>query len=89
MTEFKGRDLSPGQQRWNQMLQFFRGRNEHLVALVKDGRHAFDTRWRGSFGSLAAAFRLVSHIVTLQDAMDGPRYDCYGPWPVCPDDIAS
>ena len=64
-------------------------RNEHLVALVKDGRHAFDTRWRGSVGSLAAAFRLVSHIVTLQDAMDGPRYDCYGPWPVCPDDIAS
>ena len=68
-------------------MQFFRGRNEHLVAAVKTGRKALDTTWRGSFLGLAAVLRVVMHMVTLEERMLGPRYDCFGPWPVCPDSI--
>ena len=73
--------------RLTRALQFFRGRNEHLVAAVKNGRNALDTTWRGSFAGLAAILRVVTHMVTLQERMLGPRYDCFGPWPVCPDSI--
>ena len=69
------------------MLQFFRGRNEHLVAEIKQGRKALCTQWRGSFLGLAAVLRIVVHMVALQERMLGPRYDCFGPWPVCPDSI--
>ena len=46
LTEFKdyGR-LTPQMLEWNDVLQFYRGRNEHGVAFVKDGRAALDTRW--------------------------------------------
>ena len=86
LTEFKnyGR-LSPQHLAWNDMLQFYRGRNEHLVAAVKDGRAALDTRWRGSYTGLCAVIRIVMHMCALQERMLGPRYDVFGPWPVCPD----
>jgi hypothetical protein len=68
ITEFKdfGR-LSEEQRDWNDMLQFFRGRNEHLVAAIKHGRKALDTKWRGSFLGLAAVLRIVVHMVALQE----------------------
>ena len=82
-------NLTPSELRWNDMLQFYRGRNEHLVAQLKTGRRTLDSRWRGSLTGLAAIFRIVTHLVTLQERMRGPRYDCYGPWPVCPDNICA
>ena len=40
LTEFKdyGSNMTPQMIAWNDMLQFYRGRNEHLVAAVKNGR---------------------------------------------------
>ena len=88
LTEFKDYGaLTEDQVDFNNMLQFYRGRNEHLVAAVKHGRNALDTKWRGSFLGLAAVLRIVVHMVTLQERMQGPRYECFGPWPVCPDSI--
>ena len=87
LTEFKGKNLTPQQMTWNNVLQWYRSRNEHMVAEVKQGRKALDTKWRGSFVGLAAILRIVVHMVALQERMRGPRYDCYGPWPVCPDHI--
>ena len=62
-TEFKdyGR-LTPDMLEWNNVLQFYRGRNEHEVAFVKDGRAASDTRWCGSYAELCAVLRLVVHL---------------------------
>jgi hypothetical protein len=90
LTEFKvyGGGLTEEQLNWNNTLQFFRGRNEHLVAAVKQGRKAISTQWRGSFAGLAAVLKIIVHMVGLQERMGGPRYDCFGPWPVCPDAIA-
>ena len=31
--------------------------------------------------------KLSAHMVGLQERMKGPRYDVFGPWPVCPDNI--
>jgi hypothetical protein len=87
LTEFKGKHLPPQARTWNSMLQWYRGRNEHMVAEVKNGRRAISTKWRGSFAGLAAVLRIVIHMVALQERMRGPRYDVYGPWPVCPDHI--
>ena len=88
LTEFKDYgSLTEEQLAFNDMLQFFRGRNEHLVASIKNGRKALCTKWRGSFLGLAAVLRIVVHMVALQERMLGPRYDCFGPWPVCPDAI--
>ena len=50
----KGRRLHPDAIQRNNMLQFFRGRNEHLVSEVKSTRKTLDTQWRGSFLGLAA-----------------------------------
>ena len=89
LTEFKDfGSLTEAKHAWNDTLQFYRGRNEHLVAAVKNGRAALDTKWRGSFAGLAAVLRVVMHMVTLEERMLGPRYDVFGPWPVCPDSIA-
>ena len=71
----------------NDMLQFYRGRNEHMVSVVKDGRAALDTRWRISYHLLCAVVRLVMHMCALEQRMLGPRYDVFGSWPVCPDHI--
>ena len=74
---------------WNDMLQFYRGRNEHEVATVKYGHLALSSRWRGSYLGLCAVLRLVMHMSALEQRMFGPRYDVFGPWPVCPEHIAS
>ena len=90
LTEFKDYgDLTPEMIAYNDMLQFYRARNEHLVAAVKNGRAALDTRWRGSYPGLCAVVRLVTHMVALEERMLGPRYDCFGLWPVCPNDVVA
>ena len=88
LTEFKNHGaLTREQLAWNDMLQFYRGRNEHIVSVVKNGRAALDTQWRGSYHLLCAVVRLVMHMCALEQRMQGPRYDVFGPWPVCPDHI--
>ena len=63
------------------------GRNEHLVQALKGGRNALSTTWRGSYSGICAVMKLTAHMVALQERMAGPRYDCYGPWPMCPAEI--
>ena len=42
LSEYKNYgSLSDSERSWNDQLQFFRGRNEHLVAAVKNGSAAF------------------------------------------------
>eukprot|EP00966_Prymnesium_polylepis_P105624 2446325-Prymnesium_polylepis.1 len=41
-------ELSELMLQWNKMLQFYRGRNEHLVSEIKQGR-CLDHRWRNSY----------------------------------------
>ena len=89
ICEYKGSNLPPHQLAWNEALQFYRGRNEHLVALVKNGSGATQGKWRGSFLGLSAVTRLVIHMAALQERMNGPRYDVFGPWPVCPNHIVA
>lgn len=69
---------------FNRLLQFYRGRNEHAVSELVQSRATLNTRWRGSFALLAAIARLSAHLSGLQERMRGPRYDCYGPWPMHP-----
>ena len=67
LTEFKlhkGAELSELQLEWNEMLQFYRGRNEHLVAEIKNGR-CLEAQWRHSYPLLCAVVRLVTHMVAL------------------------
>ena len=64
-------------------------RVEHLISEVVDGRKALSTTWRGSFSLLAAVMKISAHMVGLQERMKGPRYDVFGPWPVCPPHIAA
>ena len=40
-----------------------------------------------SYDGLCAILRLVVHLCALEERMIGPRYDVFGPWPVCPDHI--
>ena len=61
----------------------------HLISEVVDGRKALSTTWRGSFSLLAAVMKISAHMVGLQERMKGPRYDVFGPWPVCPPHIAA
>jgi hypothetical protein len=90
LTEFKdyGR-LEPQMIAWNDMLQFYRGRNEHIVSMVKNGRASLDTRWRGSYHGLCAVLRVIMHMCALEQRMLGTRYDVFGPWPVCPNHIVA
>ena len=90
LTEFKkskNSQLTPEQIEWNLMLQHYRGRNEHLVRAVKGGRKTLCTKWAGSYASICAIMKVTAHLVGLQERMLGPRYDCYGPWPMCPADV--
>lgn len=80
--------LSKRKVRWNNLLQFYRGRCEHQVMEVKTGRKTLDSQWRGSFLGVAAILKIVVHMVALQERMKGPKYDSYGPWPVCPSEVA-
>jgi hypothetical protein len=87
LTEFKGSPLTPSQREWNLTLQHYRGRVEHLIAEMVQSRAALNSRWRGGFSLLAAIMKICAHMVGLQERMKGPRYDVYGPWPVCPDNV--
>ena len=89
ITEWKGKHLPRQKQRFNLMVQHYRGRVEHLISEVVDGRKALSTTWRGSFSLLAAVMKISAHMVGLQERMKGPRYDVFGPWPVCPPHIAA
>jgi hypothetical protein len=92
LTEFKkprNGQLTPEHIEWNLLLQHYRGRNEHLVQAVKGGRRALCTSWRGSYSGICAVMKVTAHMVALQERMAGPRYDCYGPWPMCPAEIVS
>ena len=89
ITEWKGRNLTPQQREFNTTVQHYRGRVEHLISEVVNGREALCTRWRGSLSLLAAIMKIAVHMVGLQERMKGPRYDVFGPWPVCPPHIAA
>ena len=81
--------MSAEQLEWNLTLQHYRGRVEHLIAELKRRRRTLDSTWWGSFSLLAAIMKIAAHMVGLQERMKGPRYDVYGPWPVCPPHIAA
>ena len=87
--EWKGRNLTPQQKAFNTTVQHYRGRVEHLISEVVDGRMTLCTTWRGSFSLLAAIMKIAVHMVGLQERMKGPRYDVFGPWPVCPPHIVA
>ena len=74
---------------WNLLLQHYRGRNEHLVRAIKGGRRTLSTKWAGSYAGICALMKVTAHMVALQERMLGPRYDCYGPWPMCPANIVA
>ena len=80
----KGKNLTHEQRQFNLTVQHYRGRVEHLISEVVDRRMALCTKWRGSFSLLAAVLKIAVHMVGLQERMKGPRYDVFGPWPVCP-----
>ena len=62
--------------------------NAHNPTTTKPtARNALSTTWRGSYAGVCAVMKVTAHMVALQERMAGPRYDCYGPWPVCPADI--
>jgi hypothetical protein len=77
----KLKNLTPEMKEFNLILQFYRGRGEHSIAEIVQGRDALHTTWRGSYALLSAVTRLTVHMSTLQERMKGPRYDVYGPWP--------
>ena len=79
--------LSGRQVEWNLTVQHYRGRVEHLISELVQSRATLNTRWRGSYANLAAVMKICAHMVGLQERMKGPRYDVFGPWPVCPDHI--
>ena len=89
ITEWKGSNLTAQQLEFNLTVQHYRGRVEHLIAEMVQSRAALNTRWRGSFDLLAAIMKITSHMVGLQERMKGPKYDVFGPWPVCPARIAA
>ena len=66
------------------LLQFYRGRVEHLIGEIANGREALSGKWRASFLFMSAVNRLAVHMTALEERMKGPHYDVYGPWPVGP-----
>ena len=89
LTEFKGSQLSAARLNWNLTLQHYRGRVEHLIGGLVQSRKTLSTKWRGSFSLLAAIMKICAHMHGLEERMKGPRYDVFGPWPVCPDHIVA
>ena len=84
------RNLSLEKQRYNKTVQHYRGRVEHLIGQGSGQPYmALCTTWRGSFTLLAAVMKIAAHMVGLQERMKGPRYDVFGPWPVCLPHIAA
>jgi hypothetical protein len=88
LTEIKGKNLPRSQVEYNLTIQHYRGRNEHLISEWKQARATLNTVWRGSFSLLAAIMKLSAHMCGLIERMRGPRYDCFGPWPMCPASVA-
>ena len=41
------------------------------------------------FSLLACIMKIVAHMVGLQERMNGPRYDVFGPWPHAPAHIVA
>ena len=76
--------LTPQQLEFNRTIQHYRARVEHLISEVVFKRAALNTRWRSSFAPLAAIMKIAAHMVGLQERMNGPRYDVFGPWPHAP-----
>ena len=89
MTEFKGSQLRADQLQYNNLIQHYRGRVEHLINEVTTTRKTLHTTWRGSFSLLAAIMKICAHMVGLQERMRGPKYDVFGPWPVAPAHIVN
>lgn len=83
----KGGSLSEEDKYYNKTLQHYRGRVEHLIGDLQKPRKALNSKWKGSFELLAAIMKLSVHMLGLQERMKGPRYDVFGPWPVCPDSV--
>ena len=80
-----GGDLTAAEKAHNNLLQHYRGRNEHLIRETRVGKKIFAQPWRGCFSQLSALARIAAHMTGLQERMKGPRYDVYGPWPVVDD----
>ena len=53
-------------------------RHAHVLVAV------LNSKWRGSFSLLAAIMKISARMLGLEERMKGPRYDVFGPWPVCP-----
>ena len=49
MSEYKGDDLTAEQVEYNNILQFYRARNEHMIGAIAKGRAALTSKFRGSF----------------------------------------
>ena len=81
--------LTPAEIDWNLTLQHYRGRVEHLIGGLVQSRKTLNTKWRGSFSLLAAIMKIAAHMHGLEERMKGPRYDVFGPWPVCPAHIVA
>ena len=84
----RGSNLPRSSVEYNLVIQHYRGRNEHLISEWKHSRSALSSTWRNSFSLLAAVMKLSAHMVGLIERMRGPRYDCFGPWPMCPTSVA-
>ena len=69
---------------FNNILQFYRARNEHLIGDLSKGRKALSDKWRNSFMLCTAVNMIATHMFALQERMKGPHYDVYGPWPCGP-----
>ena len=89
LCEWKGSYLDAQQIEFNRIVQHYCGRVEHVIAAIVGGRNALCTKWRGSIALLAAILKIAVHMVGLQERTKGPRYDVFGPWPVCPPHIAA
>ena len=87
LTEIKGPNLTGDAREWNTCLQHYRARNEHLVSELKNSRSALSSKWRNSYSLLKAVAKISFNMMALTERMRGPRYKCYGPWPVCPHEI--
>ena len=76
VTEWKckDKDLTPSQISFNRLLQFYRGRVEHIIGEVKK-HNTTGGRWRGSYELIQAIQKIVVHMTTLQERIKGPRYD--------------
>ena len=81
LTEIiKGSNLPRPTVEYKLVIQHYRGRNEPLISEWKQARAALNSTWRGS--------EALCTYVRSDRVMRGPRYDCYGPWPMCPASVA-